>query len=89
MPTPKRVPFNLNDDVWVKLTPRGEQIYFESLRQDGYPSWNQPDKRGFVHFQMHEFMSIFGAHISPYAFGAPFDMNIEITYRQDMISLQE
>jgi len=68
---PKRN-FNINQYIYVKLSEKGRKIYFQhygiNKKPDdevgalGFPKWNVPDREGYVKFQFHEFLRIFGSH---------------------------
>lgn len=53
---------SLNDNVKVKLTPRGVQRYIESYTELGCPppSLPQPDSEGYTSFQLWTLMNTFG-----------------------------
>lgn len=58
-------PFNINDDIWVKLTPLGKTIYrahwAHALRGSGLKAPNLTrDKEGRVRFQLWDLMHIYG-----------------------------
>ena len=59
----KKTEFNINDKVWVKMKPLGEKIICVYYRMDEYPEWLKPNKDGYVKFQLHSLMNIFGEHI--------------------------
>jgi hypothetical protein len=66
----KIVKHNINDSVWVKLTPEGEKIYADYwhqyddvLNRAGYTTPPiKKDKDGWTKFQHWDFMKIFGSH---------------------------
>ena len=65
------VKFNINEHVWVKLTPRGRAIYkanHEAFRRN-YPDLGpvpeiKENEDGFSQWQLWVLMSEFGDHIS-------------------------
>ena len=66
----KWIKFNINSNVLVKLTMRGEQILREDNANalgrmaDKYPYVAPPvDKDGYTKFQMHELMSRLGGFV--------------------------
>lgn len=71
---------NINDPVWIKITPRGEQILHEH-----YQSLNMPTPEfkknwdGFTKFQLWEVMNYFGAHMHNGA-DVPFETEINLSY---------
>lgn len=65
---------NLNDEIKVKLTPLGAEIYYHQYdelnkqikKNDGTglePIMPQIDKDGYTKFQLHHFISLYGEHI--------------------------
>ncbi len=77
----KRIPFNLNDHVWVKLTERGKAIYVQHyafLPIHVRPP--EPDERGFVKFQLWNLMEIFGPHVGT-TLPLSFETEMEIEVR--------
>lgn len=74
---------NVNETVWVKLTPAGEETYQEALEKDrqmlaDLPSIQVGPKkrspRGFICFQMWELMNLFGPKLEDVA-AIPFEDN--------------
>lgn len=62
-----KVEFNINEYVWVKLTPHGEKIWRADRKQymDHLPDWAtlpEPDADGFHKFQLWALMNLFGEH---------------------------
>lgn len=65
------VKINLNDNVKVKLTPYGAEIYYhqfdETNKQAGRtviePHMPKIDKDGYTQFQLHHFVNLYGEHI--------------------------
>ena len=61
-------PFNINSEIWVKLTPLGKKVYRDhwnhALRGSSYkaPKLTR-DKQGRVSFQLWDLMMIYGPHI--------------------------
>lgn len=71
---------NLNDGIKVRLTPEGVRIHYEyynkvnvgcgrQIIKDCFPK-SDPD--GYTHYQLWDFMNIFGEHIT---MGAPNVIN--------------
>lgn len=62
---------NLNDNIRVKLTDLGKDIYYHQYdrlnnafgRQICKPSMPKVDEDGYTTFQLWEFMELYGAHI--------------------------
>lgn len=64
---------NLNDNVKVKLTPLGAEIYYNQNKDliDAYPQLREAlkprmpkiDSEGYTEFQLHHFISLYGEHI--------------------------
>ena len=80
----KRISFNANEVVWVKLTEKGHQIHKENhealcKKIPGFPPYTRPkeDEQGFSIWQMWCLMSEFGEHIS-LGQEEPFSMEIEL-----------
>jgi hypothetical protein len=75
------IEFNVNDYVWIRLTPKGQQIYRQkySLRpmEMGY------DSDGWLKMQLWEVMQCFGPHIL-----MGFDPCFETTIRFDAHNLK-
>jgi len=71
------LPFNLNDYVRVKLTPRGREIYMEDFEKYGIEKGPPPeDADGWCEMQCWCLMQIFGAHICM-GIDPPFNTQIE------------
>lgn len=74
---------NINNSVWVKLTPLGKEIYkkhwYELLTAGGYVRDLNPPKlrtkKGWTEFQLWELMSIYGEHLHMGS-SNPFDTTI-------------
>lgn len=86
----KFVPFNINGNVRVKLTPKGVAILHEAHEalRAAAPSigpWRPPevDAEGFTHFQAWGLMEAFGPHISIGMNNTPFETNIQIEVDDD------
>ena len=79
----KRLYYNINSNVWVKLTPHGEEIHKkfwqEALKgsaiEHALPVLKKDD-RGWTEFQMWDLMCIFGCHLYNGAKN-PFETNIK------------
>ena len=78
--------FNINDDVRVKLTPRGREIYKNYCRkmvsysptiEPGFSRQLKKDKDGYTTWQLWYLMQIFGTHIGQ-GLDNCFDTNILI-----------
>jgi len=76
----KYLSFNINDYVWVMLTPEGKKIYQHQF--DKYPpeiglipSPLHVEKDGWIKFNFWELMEIFGSHIY-FGCNVPFVDNI-------------
>lgn len=62
---------NINDNVWVKITRKGEQVFDEYYRQyeETLVKANvslprvERDPQGYTKMQLHEVMRIFGPHL--------------------------
>ena len=50
---------NLNNDIYVKLSKKGEQIYKNSRE-----FFHKPNKYGYYRFQLWVFINIFGPYIT-------------------------
>jgi len=82
------VSFSANDYVLIKLKERGRRIYFDyyhlqelppdDIGPSGYPKWNEPDANGYVRFQFHELLRIFGPHVRMDMDGLPFETTIKL-----------
>lgn len=83
-------PFNVNDEVRVKLTSRGLEIHrrnFDEFKQEfpNFPYEYTPpkeDAEGWSVWQMHALMSEFGKHMT-LAGPVPFHAEIELSVRDD------
>ena len=79
----KRYYYNINSNVWVKLTPKGHEIYKkfweEALRgsslEKAAPAI-KTDDRGWTEFQMWDLMCIFGHNLYNGCV-TPFETNIK------------
>lgn len=81
----KRIKFNINEFVRVKLTAEGKAIhrrqwedtqhYFPRLKAEYYPPLE--DEEGWSKWQAWELMQTFGQHVSM-SFKVPFETTIEI-----------
>lgn len=79
----KRQYYNINSNVWVKLTPKGHEIYkkfWEEVFKASATPHNAPvlhtDAEGWTEFQMWDLMCIFGCHLYNGCV-APFETNIK------------
>ena len=70
--------FNMNYHVKVKLNEMGERLYLEHFTSTciALSLMKKPDENGYMTFQMHEFMNIFGSHFGPCLQDTPCDMNV-------------
>lgn len=79
----KRQYYNINSNVWVKLTPKGHELYKkfweEALKgstiENATPTL-KTDERGWTEFQMWDLMCIFGCHLYNGCV-SPFETNIK------------
>lgn len=76
------IEFNINDDVYVKLTDTGRQIHranFEKIFKGTHFIYHAPveDEEGCSKWQMWDLMYQFGAHIGPGS-KIPFETNIKL-----------
>lgn len=73
--TEKQTKINLNDNIKVKLTPLGAEIYYHQydelnkhIKKNGgtglEPRMPQIDKDGYTKFQLYHFIKLYGGHIS-------------------------
>jgi hypothetical protein len=83
----KRCYYNVNSNVYVKLTPRGKEIYRkfwgEALKGSPIESSSpvlHTDAEGWTEFQMWDLMCIFGSHLYNGCV-VPFETNIR--FRRD------
>lgn len=60
----KYVAHNINNRVKVKLTEDGQRIVKERYSKFGSEVPIKTDEEGYTSFQTHEFMVIFGNHVS-------------------------
>lgn len=77
--------FNINDDVWVKLTDKGREIYYhkdDNLNMFAGKLVIKPQHpteiNGWCKFLMWELIELFGRHISP-TLELPFETEISLT----------
>jgi hypothetical protein len=79
----KRQYYNINSNVWVKLTPWGHELYkkfwSEALNgssiENAYPILHT-DEKGWTEFQMWDLMCIFGSYLYN-GCKNPFETNIK------------
>jgi hypothetical protein len=84
----KQLSLNINQPVWVKLTPLGRKIYkdywAELLSTGGYVRDLKPPKlrtkNGYTEFQLWDLMHIYGGHLylggeNPFSLTVRFDAN--------------
>lgn len=58
-----RVPFNINHNVFIKVTPRGKRIYEDNFIALGLkPTPLKVDENGWTKMQLWEVMQYFGVH---------------------------
>ena len=81
----KKVKFNINDYVWVKITPEGRKIMNDRLAKLSRfspvslkPLEISVDRSGFTKFQLWDLMSIFGEHIYN-GCNVPFETDIRFS----------
>lgn len=55
-----KVSINLNEMIWVKLTPEGKAVY--EMHTVGGLRHHQ-EKDGWFRFQLHDFIRVFGPHL--------------------------
>ena len=72
----KKIPFNLNHYVWVKLNEKGEKILNDFIVKGGHYDSFEVNDEGYTRFQAWEFMNIFGEAMVQDGLPTPFDMNI-------------
>lgn len=67
----RRLQFDANGDVYVRLTSKGQEI----LRSSYGKHAPKPDRRGFTRFTLWRFMELFGPHTT---WGEnPYDLRLE------------
>lgn len=71
------VKHNVNNQVKVKLTKRGQEILDARYARFDLVNTRKPDKDGYISFQMHDLMNTFGQHMS-LGYEVPFDTEILI-----------
>jgi len=75
----KRLYYNINSNVWVKLTDKGKEIYNkhwdEILVGENLPAPVLTEVDGWAEFQMWDLMSIYGCHLYNGCV-VPFETNI-------------
>jgi len=76
----KKIPFNINDYVLIKLTDRGKKILkenYDELQFEGKPTFKLPktDENGYSKYQLWGLMSEFGKYLFN-GCKIPFEMNI-------------
>jgi len=76
----KYVNTNLNYNIKVKLTKQGKQIYKDYYNND--PPLLYLDYRGYATFQIHDFMNIFGPHLTMGNNNLPCETAIQIEYQE-------
>lgn len=84
--------FNINQNVYVRLTPLGHKILREQHEQlcRDVPAYKRPyfepnvDKDGYTRFQMHYLMECFGSHVG-LGFELPFETDIRFDDRDLML----
>jgi hypothetical protein len=85
---------NINDYVFVKLTPEGEKIYEDYWHQYddiftnmGYPTPPiKKDKDGYTKFQNWNFMQIFGSSFR-IGMGGPIETQIKIEVEDENLEV--
>ncbi len=79
------ITFNVNDNVWVKLTPSGEALWAEYWRKTnpkGVPKSirrSHTEADGWIRFQLHELMQVFGKAMYNGNMELPFETEIRLT----------
>jgi hypothetical protein len=89
----KRILFNTNCKVWVRLTAKGKEVY--NKHWDKYIRWAnitapelKPDKDGWVEFQLWDLMNIFGeSHYN--GCDIPFEGNVILFDKADFKTLDK
>lgn len=85
----KKALFNINEYVWVKLTPHGKNIFYkhysviyDQLKNLDLPTLELPesDEQGFRKFQMWDLMNIYGNYM---VMGSENPFNLEIYFEID------
>lgn len=56
------IDFNINDEVWLKLTDKGREIHRAAVPPD-LLKFVETDANGWTRFQLWEAMRIFGKHL--------------------------
>ena len=72
----KKIPFNLNNDILVKLKNKGEKSFNDYIGKDHHYGGFKVNDEGYTKFQAGEFMNIFGEAMVQNGLPTPFDMNI-------------
>ena len=72
------ITFNINREVWVRLTTLGKAIVCEKYGVGFYEQHIEPkeDENGYIPYQLWALMQDFGSHLSDPVL--PFDTNIII-----------
>jgi hypothetical protein len=79
------ISINVNDNVWVKLTPAGEVLWAECWKRtspEGVPKCirkAQAEADGWIRFQLHELMFTFGEAMYNGNPELPFETEIRLT----------
>jgi len=79
------ITINVNDNVWVKLTPAGEALwaeYWKATEPADVPKSirkSQTEADGWIRFQLHELMQIFGKAMYNGNMHLPFETEIRLT----------
>lgn len=68
----KDVKFNINNNVKVKLTQMGRDIFYNHIEEINKcyskvvvePYYPEVDENGYSEFQLHELMRLYGKHLS-------------------------
>ena len=70
----QRFEMNLNDQFWVKLSPRGKGIWAEWHRNLGIPTPTRSfDREGWIRLPLWEIAQIFGSHLFMGSVDLPFE----------------
>jgi hypothetical protein len=83
--TENRIPFNVNQYVWVRITPHGRAVMLQNelrIWPDGCPyKWERTtDERGFTRWQLWELMHEFGRSMGN---GLPVPFETEIEFQRE------
>ena len=85
----KEIRINLNEEVKVKLTDYGKEIYYHQFdfvnkragREVLEPQFPKEDESGYTKFQLWDFISLYGEHIG--VGKKPVIKPLEIVFRKE------